>query len=95
MAESIRDLAEELWDQDEIAYSTYSTLCDMADEAEDRTERLEKLLGFFLGCLLKGHVRCDTCAFRTDDICGSGKKVVREAVALGIDLSKYDIEGYL
>jgi len=49
--------------------------------------KLRELLTFYLGCLTKGHVNCDSCAF-AEDICGHGHKVIDWARELGVEVSQ-------
>ena len=55
------------------------------DRLEKENRKLRVLLTFYLGCLTKGHVNCDSCAFN-DNVCGHGRKVIDGARELGIEV---------
>lgn len=47
---------------------------------------LQRLLAFYIGCLTKGHVDCDSCAFSDDSVCGRGRLILDEVRELGVDV---------
>jgi len=47
--------------------------------------KLRELLTFYLGCLTKGHVNCNSCAF-AEDVCKHGRKVIDWARDLGVEV---------
>lgn len=49
--------------------------------------KLRELLTFYLGCLTKGHVNCDSCAFSGEDNCDRGRKVIESAKQIGIEVN--------
>lgn len=60
-------------------------LCDENDQLKADNAKLRELLTFYLGCLTKGHINCDSCAF-AKDVCGHGRKVIDWARELGIEV---------
>ena len=57
------------------------TICELQAE----NAKLRELLTFYLGCLTKGHVNCDSCAF-SEDVCEHGRKVIDWARDLGVEV---------
>ena len=49
--------------------------------------KLRELLTFYLGCLTKGHVNCDSCAF-AGDVCEHGRKVIDWARELRVEVEE-------
>lgn len=56
------------------------------DRLRKENAELRKLLTFYLGCLTKGHVNCDSCAISGDGDCDHGRKVIDKARELGIEV---------
>lgn len=64
------------------------TIADQHDRIaalEEQNIKLRELLTFYLGCLTKGHVNCDSCAF-AEDVCERGRKVIDWARDLGVEV---------
>ena len=55
-------------------------------KAQEENEKLRELVTFYLGCLTKGHVNCDSCAFSGEDNCDHGRKVIESAQQVGIEV---------
>lgn len=53
-------------------------------ELKAENAKLRELLTFYLGCLTKGHVNCDSCAFHGPEDCNSGEKIIKTAKELGV-----------
>ncbi len=51
---------------------------------EAERDKLRELLTFYLGCLTKGHVNCDSCTFKYN--CGHGQEIIDKARELGIEV---------
>ena len=74
------------WHVEQVhAYGNWEDAYKRASELESENAKLRELLTFYLGCLTKGHVNCDSCAFK-DDVCGHGRKVIDGARELGIEV---------
>ena len=50
--------------------------------------KLRELLTFYLGCLTKGHVNCESCAISGENDCGHGRMVIERARELGVEVSQ-------
>lgn len=57
------------------------------DALDNEIAKLRKLLTFYLGCLTKGHVNCDSCAF-AEDVCEHGRMVIDWARELGVEVDE-------
>ena len=57
------------------------------EELYDENAKMRELITFYLGCLTKGHVNCDSCAFSGKDNCDHGRKVIESAKQVGIEVS--------
>ena len=55
-------------------------------DLERENAKLRELITFYLGCLTKGHVNCDSCAFSGEDKCDRGRKVIESAQQVGIEV---------
>lgn len=56
------------------------------DSLREENAKLRELLTFYLGCLTKGHINCDSCAISGDEDCGHGRMVINRARELGIEV---------
>lgn len=57
------------------------------DQLNAENAKLRELITFYLGCLTKGHVNCDSCAFSGEDNCDHGRKVIESAKQVGIEVN--------
>lgn len=76
-------VAELLW-----SCMGYDELCELVVATEEENANLRELLTFYLGCLTKGHVNCDSCAIIGDGDCGHGRTVIDKARELGIEVKE-------
>ena len=58
------------------------------DLIQAENAKLRELLTFYLRCLTKGHVNCDSCAISGDGDCGHGRMVIDKARELGIEVDE-------
>ena len=64
----------------------YLEALNSLEKLEAENAKLRELLTFYLGCLTKGHVNCDSCAFSNEDNCDHGRKVIESAKQVGIEV---------
>lgn len=50
--------------------------------------KLRELMTFYIRCLTKGHVNCDSCLLNGEDDCDHGRRVIERAERLGIEVNK-------
>ena len=67
---------------------TKPDLYTIIKQQEAENKRLRELLTFYIGCLTKGHIDCDSCAFSGEENCNRGQKIVGEARELGIEVTE-------
>lgn len=82
LAENVR-LREEL----EAAKHDLQVFSMRSVQLDADNAKLLELLTFYLGCLTKGHVNCDSCAF-AEYLCEHGRLVIDWARELGIEVDE-------